>query len=271
MLKKIGIAFGILVGLILIVAFLFLYENDSIDATLTGAPANGLTEADYLIRSEVDGNTVLTYPLDTTYGLEPHQIIISEGQPQGNDGLFLKENSDSPPLANDDETLAVVAGTDFHNGIIEVELNGSISPNASRLTKMFSRGFIGVCFRIADDVKSFECLYLRPENGLSVTDDETRRNHAVQYISIPGWDFARFREEAPEQYENPAPVMPDTWHTIRIEVEGAMAKIFVDDGAEPVLVVNDLKLGADSRGAVGLWAGPGTYAFFRNLTITTFD
>ena len=269
MLKKIGIGFGILVGIILIAAFILLYSNDSFEAVLTEAPEEGITESDYLTRSQVDGNTVLTYPLDTTHGIATHQVLISEGESQGNDGLFVKENSDSGLLTNNDKTVAVVAGSDFHNGIIEVELNGSISPKASLMLRNFSRGFIGVCFRIADDVESFECFYLRPENG--VTDDETRRNHAVQYISIPDWDFARFREEAPEQYENPAPIAPDTWHTVRIEVEDETAQIFIDDGAEPVLVVNDLKLGAENRGEVGLWVGPGTDAFFRNLTVTTFD
>jgi len=266
-LKKIGIALGILVGFILILAFFFLYSNDRVEAVLTETPAGGVTESDYLTRSEENGHTVLTYSLDTTHGLEPHRVIISEGPSQGNDGVFLKYEAGL--LTNDDETLAVVAGSDFHNGVIEVELNGSISPNASRLIKMISRGFIGVCFRIADEVESFECFYLRPENG--ITDDEERRHHAVQYISIPGWDFARFREEAPEQYENPAPIAPSTWHTVRLEVEGEVAQLFIDDGAEPVLVVNDLKLGAENRGQIGLWVGPGTDAFFRNLTVTTFD
>jgi len=36
---------------------------------------------------------------------------------------------------------------------------------------------------------------------------------------------------------------------------------------QPALVVKDLKRGR-ARGAVALWIGEGTEAFFRNLTIT---
>ena len=36
---------------------------------------------------------------------------------------------------------------------------------------------------------------------------------------------------------------------------------------QPVLIVNDLKLG-DSSGAVALWIGPGTEGYFTDLVIT---
>ena len=40
---------------------------------------------------------------------------------------------------------------------------------------------------------------------------------------------------------------------------------------DPTLVVNDLKLGADNKGSIGLWIGPGTEAHFSNLQITKMD
>ena len=55
---------------------------------------------------------------------------------------------------------------------------------------------------------------------------------------------------------------------MRIEVEGVRARLFVNGAAQPALVVNDLKRGVTS-GSVGLWIGPGTEAYFRNLHITT--
>jgi len=132
---------------------------------------------------------------------------------------------------------------------------------------MFARGFIGIGFRIKDDRSSFENIYLRPENG--ITDDPERKKHAVQYNFYPDWPFDRFREEAPDQYEAPAPIAPGEWLKVKIEVEGQVAKLYIND--EPVLVVNDLKLGPDTKGKIGLWVDSGTNGFFRNLKITKFD
>ena len=36
----------------------------------------------------------------------------------------------------------------------------------------------------------------------------------------------------------------------------------------PALIVNDLKHGADAAGAIALWVGPGTEAYFANLRVT---
>ena len=268
MLKKISIVLLSLLVLLALLAGIFLYSNDTINVQLSKIPADGIVESNYLIRTEADGKAVLNYSLVTTHGLKSNRVIISEGSAQGNDGVFVKWAGGITSI-NDDETVAVVEGSAFHNGSIEVEVNGSVSPKASRLFKLFARGFIGVCFRISDDVRTFECIYLRPENG--ITDDNKRQMHAVQYISKPDWDFSRLREEAPEQYENPAPIAPGKWHKMRIDVSGQSAKLFIDDGKNPVLEINDLKLGSDATGNIGLWVGPGTNGFFKNLKITKSD
>lgn len=44
-------------------------------------------------------------------------------------------------------------------------------------------------------------------------------------------------------------------------------RLYVNGSAQPVLLVNDLKLG-DSTGSIALWIGPGTEAYFANLRIT---
>ncbi len=58
---------------------------------------------------------------------------------------------------------------------------------------------------------------------------------------------------------------------MRIEVEDVVAKLYIDDGADPVLIVEDLKLGSDNSGKIGLWVCCGTHGFFRDLKITKFD
>ncbi len=263
MLKKIFKGFAVLLVVLAGVIFWFLYADDSVVATLTPVPEGSVTESLYV---QTPSENARLYPLTTTHGLVAQRVLVSEGAAQGGEGVFVKSTESGLPRMNDDRTFAVLEGSDFQNGSIEVELNGAVSPNVSRFSRMIARGFIGICFRISDDMSSGECFYLRPENGQA--EDEARRNHAVQYISMPDWDFARLREEAPEAYESAADIRPATWHKIRIEVEGEAARLFIDDGEMPVLEVTDLKLGADGGGRIGLWVGPGTNGFFRNLTLT---
>jgi hypothetical protein len=125
-----------------------------------------------------------------------------------------------------------------------------------------ARGFMGLGFRIRDG--RFDYIYLRPTNGRA--DDQVRRNHSTQYSSFPDFDFARSRKEAPEKYESYVDLEPGVWTRVRITVQGTTARLFVHGAPQPVLIVNDLKLG-DSTGDVALWIGPGTEGHFTGLTI----
>jgi len=270
MLKWIGIFVGGLVITLFIIVGIFLYSNDHIDAVLTALPQNGINQSDYLNFSEENSHTVLNYPLQTTYGLKTNGLIISEGTAQGGEGVFIKKQAEGDSIfTNTENTVALLEESDFGNGIIEADLKAIVAPNTSRLNKIVSRGFVGIAFRVAENIESFECFYLRPENG--ITTDKERVNHAVQYISVPKWDFETLRQEAPEKYENAAKIAPDIWYRVRIEINGTVAKLFIDTNPKPVLVVNDLKLGKDNRGKIGLWVGLGTNAFFKNVKITKFD
>lgn len=46
------------------------------------------------------------------------------------------------------------------------------------------------------------------------------------------------------------------------------AKLFINNGAQPALVVNDLKHGADLSGAIGLFVDQGTEGYFTKLKIS---
>ncbi|WP_155121171.1 hypothetical protein [Bryobacter aggregatus] len=54
---------------------------------------------------------------------------------------------------------------------------------------------------------------------------------------------------------------------IKIEVSSEKARLSANSAPQPVLIVNDLKLG-DSKGAVALWAGVKTKAYFTNLRLS---
>jgi hypothetical protein len=166
---------------------------------------------------------------------------------------------DALPNAANGESYAVVKGSRFHNGTIEVELAGKPAANAGP----GARGFIGMAFRVQGN--RYEYIYLRPTNGR--TDDQVRRNHSTQYGAQPEFDFDRLRKESPEKYESYVDLEPGVWTKYRIVVDGTKARLFVHGTTQPCLIVNDMKLG-DSEGAVALWVGPGTEGYFANLKIT---
>ena len=76
------------------------------------------------------------------------------------------------------------------------------------------------------------------------------------------------RKETPEKYESYVDLVPGEWTRVKIEVRGAQAKLYVHDQSQPTLIVNDLKSGANGRGAIALWLDIGTEAHFRNLSVT---
>jgi hypothetical protein len=158
------------------------------------------------------------------------------------------------------EQVALLDGSDLENGVIEADIAGQPLPGASS----GARGFVGIVFRAASDGSSLECFYMRPTNGRA--DDQVRRNHSVQYVSIPGFSFDAFRREAPERYESYVDLVPGDWTHLRIEFEGAKARLFVHAAPQPTLIVNDLE-GKARSGAVALWIGDETEAWFRHVVV----
>jgi hypothetical protein len=163
---------------------------------------------------------------------------------------------------NFDAPTFVVIPADFTNGTIAVDLVGQLNGKGPAT----ARGFVGLAFRIRPDISSFEAIYLRPTNGRDAPPP--RNEHAIQYYAYPDWKFDRKRKESPGKYEKGADIGPGEWIHFRIVVDGAVAKAYINDQPEPTLVVNDLKLGAGAQGAIGLWVGNGTEAYFANLVVT---
>jgi len=166
-----------------------------------------------------------------------------------------------PDGLDDAGRMAIVPGTSFQDGTIEVNLSGDTAPDA----RPDLRGFVGIAFRVAGDKSHFECFYLRPKNGRS--EDQLQRNHSVQYISVPGFPWNKLRSETPGKYESYVDLVAGQWTRIKIQVAGSRARLYVNSTEQPVLVVNDLKQAAES-GAIALWVGTGTIAHFSGLTIT---
>jgi len=173
----------------------------------------------------------------------------------------LRLNDTAAAGVGDEGRLAVLPNTDFQDGVIEVDLTGEPAPGAGE----GARGFVGIAFRVSADHSRFECIYLRPTNGRA--DDQVRRNHSVQYISIPGFPWNFLRKEFPEKYESYVDLVAGEWTKVKIEVRGDKARLYVNGVAQPTLLVNDLKQG-QSKGAVALWIGTGTVAHFADVRIS---
>ena len=149
-----------------------------------------------------------------------------------------------------------IEGTDFAEGTIEVEIRGR---------DVMQQSFVGVAFHGKDD-KTYEAVYLRPFNFRS--QDPTRRQHAVQYISWPDYDWPRLRKEFPEEFENPVDpsLVPTDWVPVKLVVQGAKVQIYAGPVTSPTLEVR--KLGQLERGVVGLWVGNNSEGDFANVRLT---
>jgi hypothetical protein len=192
--------------------------------------------------------------------LEAVKVYMSFDKGMGKD--VIKVIKDSMVKEVDEPTFVKIKGIEFSNGTIEVKVLSRLLPNAPDL----ARGFIGIAFRIDPQNTRYECIYLRPTNGRA--NDQVRRNHSIQYYSYPNYKFDRLRKEAPERYESYADMELNRWITMRIEVNGATARLFLDNNPQPSLIVNDLKHGADASGTIALWVDVGTEGYFKDLKVS---
>lgn len=165
----------------------------------------------------------------------------------------------------DENTYAKLPDVSFHNGTIEVKMLSRLLPDAPD----FARGFIGIAFRISEDDTSFESFYVRPTNGR--VEDPVRKNRGIQYFSYPKYTFEFFRNLGISDFEGPADIGLDEWITLKAVINGAKGRFYVNDMEQPVLVVENLKLGSDMRGSVGLFVDIGTEAYFKDLRIEMSD
>lgn len=165
----------------------------------------------------------------------------------------------------DEPTYAKLVNLDFQNGVIEVKV---LSRLQDPLPFALARGFIGVAFRITEKNNAFEGIYLRPTNGRAT--NEAQRGRTVQYFSYPDYKFGRLRAESPGVYEAPASIGLNEWITLRIEVRGEKATLFLNDSKEATLTVNKMK-GQNTHGSIGLWVDIGTIGYFKDLKVTRWN
>jgi hypothetical protein len=149
-----------------------------------------------------------------------------------------------------------IEGSDFSSGTIDLDVRGRDVPQ---------RSFVGVAFGRRDD-SAYESVYVRPFNFRN--PDATRRQNAVQYMSLPSYDWPRLRQEFPGEFENPvdASIDPVEWVHLRVVVADQTVRVYVGSPSTPTLEVR--RLVGPVRGMIGLWAGNNSDGAFANLRIT---
>lgn len=220
----------------------------------------GIGDGHAALHAPVQGPTVV--PLEDTRGLSLIRVRARAGVYRGRNAVEL--TSAPGTSANALATVALLNAPEFTDGTIDLWVAGTLAPDAAP----DDRGFIGVVFRSSSDGSHSENIYLRPTNGRA--DDQLRRNHSTQYESLPDYPWYRLRKESPGMYESYVDLVPGEWTHIRVDVNGRRARLFVNDAAQPCMVITNLKL-PTSHGKIGLWIGPGTRGYFSRMTITPRD
>src|SRR6266516_4870192 len=153
------------------------------------------------------------------------------------------------------EGAAYLPGIEFANGTIELDVRGK---------DVQQRSFVGVAFHGVDGA-TYDAIYFRPFNFKA--EDPARRIRAVQYIAHPTYTWQKLRAEQPGRYEQPVNPVPDPndWFHVRVVVASPRVSVFVNEGKEPSLVVNQLS--NRKKGRVGLWVGNNSSGDFANLRI----
>ena len=106
--------------------------------------------------------------------------------------------------AADGDIFAFIKGAQFQDGTIEADFALKMTtPPGVRMP-----GFVGIAFRARPDASHYDLFYLRPGNSRS--DDHAMRNHSVQYMAMPGYDWYKLRREWPWIYESYAELQPET-------------------------------------------------------------
>lgn len=159
-----------------------------------------------------------------------------------------------------EDSFAFLKGIQFQDGTIEADIAIKIlTPPGVRMP-----GFVGIAFRASTDASHYDMFYLRPRN--SHAEDQAMRNHSVQYVAAPGFDWYKLRRKWPWLYESYTDLHPEGWNKVKIDVHGRIAKLYLDGSENPSLVVNGLK-GEDLRGSVALWGYSGEEAYFSNVKV----
>ena len=157
--------------------------------------------------------------------------------------------------AKNNDGLGILEDVTFEKGVIEIDLLGENNPGKS---------FIGFAFNIQDE-HTYEAIYFRPFNF--VAEEQTRKDHMVQYIFHPEFTWRKLRNKRTGQFENEItnPPNPDAWFKAIIIVKEQTIEVYMNELSNLVLTVDRLTTIKSDK--IGIWTGFGSSGRFRNLIL----
>jgi len=140
---------------------------------------------------------------------------------------------------------ATVKDFEMRDGVIDVDV-----------ATPANRGFFGIQFRIGNDGKDAEWIYLRQhKSGLA---------DAMQYTPVLNTGL-NWQIYSGKGFIGAIEIPKEVWFHLRLEITGAQAKFYVKDMEKPVLVINDLKSGIQ-KGQIALAVLTGA-TYFSNFEV----
>lgn len=181
--------------------------------------------------------------------------LVNRSVSTSNDGTAIVIHLDEREPAG----MAWINGAEFTQGTIEVDIKGR---------DVLQKSFVGIAFHGVDNT-NYEAVYFRPFNFHA--PDATRREHMVQYVAEPDYDWQRLRTEHPGQYEKPVNPAPDAeaWFHAKIEIKENIVKVYVNGSSTPSLTVTELV--STGGKMIGYWAGSDSDGNWKNLTVTPLN
>jgi len=175
-----------------------------------------------------------------------------------NRNISIENNGDKTKLhidAAEGAGIAWIKRTNFSKGTIEFDVKGK---------DVLQQSFVGVAFHAIND-SAYDCIYFRPFNFNA--SDTARQNHAVQYISMPQYDWEYLRTHFPGVYEHSlnSKIEANNWFHVKVVINENKIQVFVNGNNEACLSVKPIN--GYKTGRVGLWVGNNSDGDFSNFII----
>ncbi len=167
-----------------------------------------------------------------------------------------KESGTVSLSAGEGAGVAIVSSGRIGEGTIRIDLRGENNPG---------RSFVGIAFNVQND-STYEAIYFRPFNFIA--KGESRRQHSIQYVSLPQYDWAILRKEREGKFEAAfdSPPDPDSWFSININIRPD--RVIVKDPKTGRTLLNAERLAKSTSRKIGLWVGNGSKGSFKNLSVS---
>ena len=94
------------------------------------------------------------YSLADADDLRPNGVAVAASEFQGRASVEVRMLNDLS--GGDSNTLAIVEGTDFQDGVIEFDVASRVNPDSWFFVRWIARGFVGIAFRTDADLSRFE-------------------------------------------------------------------------------------------------------------------